>query len=67
MFRCSGGDTAESMREFRAIVDYLDWYFTQPDHDPDVIVCGDFNSPSVLSGQTGRNGIALDEVFDSDP
>jgi endonuclease/exonuclease/phosphatase family metal-dependent hydrolase len=61
------GDTAESMREFRAILDYLDWYFTQPDHDPDVIVCGDFNTPSVLSGQTGRNGITLDEVFDSDP
>jgi uncharacterized protein (TIGR03437 family) len=61
------GDTAESMREFRAILDYLDWYFTQPDHDPDVIVCGDFNTPSVLSGQTGHNGITLDEVFDSDP
>ncbi len=61
------GDTAESVREFRAILDYLDWYFSQPDHDPDVIVCGDFNTPSVLSGQTGRNGITLDEVIDRDP
>ena len=61
------GDTAESVREFRGILDYLDWYFTQPDHDPDVIVCRDFNTPSLLSGQTGRNGITLDEVFDKDP
>jgi uncharacterized protein (TIGR03437 family) len=61
------GDTAESVREFRAILDYLDWYFNQPDHDPDVIVCGDFNTPSMLSGQTGSDGITLDEVFDSDP
>jgi endonuclease/exonuclease/phosphatase family metal-dependent hydrolase len=61
------GDTAESIREFRGILDYLDWYFTHPDHDPDVIVCGDFNTPSLLSGQTGRNGITLDEVFDKDP
>jgi uncharacterized protein (TIGR03437 family) len=61
------GDTAESVRELRLILDYLDWYFNQPDHDPDVVVCGDFNIPSVLSGQTGRNGITLDEMFDRDP
>src|SRR6185312_1327714 len=38
--RFADGDTAESMRELRAILDYLDWYFTQTDHDPDVVVCG---------------------------
>jgi uncharacterized protein (TIGR03437 family) len=65
--RFADGDTAESMRELRAILDYLDWYFTQTDHDPDVVVCGDFNTPSLLSGQTGNGGITLDEVFDRDP
>ena len=61
------GDTSESVRELVAILDYLDWYFNQPDHDPDVIICGDFNTPSTLSGQTGRNGITLDQVFEHDP
>jgi endonuclease/exonuclease/phosphatase family metal-dependent hydrolase len=61
------GDTAESVRKLRLILDYLDLYFNQTDHDPDVVVCGDFNIPSVLSGQTGRNGITLDEMFDRDP
>jgi hypothetical protein len=32
------GDTSESVRELRNVLDYLDWYFDQPDHDPDVIV-----------------------------
>lgn len=63
----ANGDTSESVRELRGILDYLDWYFDQPDHDPDVIVCGDFNIPSVMSGQTGRGGITLDDVFDRDP
>jgi uncharacterized protein (TIGR03437 family) len=63
----AGGDTSESLRELRGILDYLDWYFSQPDHDPDVIVCGDFNTPSALSGQTGKAGITLDAVFDQDP
>ena len=62
----ASGDTAESVRELRNILDYLDWYFNQPDHDPDVIVCGDFNIPSTLSGQTGRDGVTLDTVFDQD-
>ena len=31
------------------VLDYLDLYFNQPDHDPDVIVCGDFNIPSRLA------------------
>ncbi len=61
------GDTAESARELHNVLDYLDWYFNQPDHDPDVIVCGDFNMPSALSGQTGKNGITLDALFDQDP
>jgi endonuclease/exonuclease/phosphatase family metal-dependent hydrolase len=60
------GDTTESIRELRGVLDYLDWYFNQPDHDPDVIVCGDFNTPSLLSGQQGRNWITLDAVFDQD-
>jgi endonuclease/exonuclease/phosphatase family metal-dependent hydrolase len=37
-----------------------------PAHDPDVIICGDFNTPSLLSGQTGRSGITLDDVFARD-
>ena len=61
------GDTSESVRELRHVLDYLDWYFNQPEHDPDVLVCGDFNIPSALSGQTGRGGITLDSVFDRDP
>jgi uncharacterized protein (TIGR03437 family) len=60
------GDTAESAREMRVVLDYLDGYFQQPGHDPDVIVCGDFNTPSLLSGQSGSAGITLDSVFDSD-
>jgi hypothetical protein len=61
------GDTAESAREMRHILDYLDWYFTQPDHDPDVLICGDFNTPSLLSGTIGKDGITLDQVINSDP
>jgi uncharacterized protein (TIGR03437 family) len=61
------GDTAESARELRSILDYLDWYFNQTDHDPDVVVCGDFNMPSLLSKQQGRGGISLDSVFQQDP
>jgi endonuclease/exonuclease/phosphatase family metal-dependent hydrolase len=61
------GNTSESARELRSILDYLDAYFALPDHDPDVIVCGDFNIPSKLSGQTGSGGITLDQILDSDP
>ncbi len=60
------GDTSESAREMRNILDYLDWYFQQPGHDPDVLVCGDFNTPSALSGQQGAGGITLDQVLDED-
>jgi endonuclease/exonuclease/phosphatase family metal-dependent hydrolase len=60
------GDTTQTANEMRHVLDYLDWYFNQPDHDPDVIVCGDFNIPSALSGQTGRNGMTLDAMFDQD-
>jgi uncharacterized protein (TIGR03437 family) len=63
----AGGDTTESAREMRNILDYLDWYFTQPDHDPDVLICGDFNTPSFLSGTTGKDGITLDQIINSDP
>ncbi len=63
----AGGDTSESAREMRVVLDYLDEYFRQPGHDPDVIICGDFNTPSLLSGQSGSAGITLDSVIDSDP
>ena len=53
----AGGNTSESAREMRSVLDYLDAYFNLPDHDPDVLVCGDFNTPSRLSGQTGSGGI----------
>ncbi|MEO8126624.1 MAG: hypothetical protein ABI822_05990, partial [Bryobacteraceae bacterium] len=60
------GKTSESARELRNVLDYLDWYFGQPDHDPDVIVCGDFNTPSLLSGQKGQSGITIESVLDGD-
>jgi uncharacterized protein (TIGR03437 family) len=63
----AGGDTSESVRELRVLLDYLDLYFQQPEHDPDVIVCGDFNTPSLLSGQSGSGGLIVDSVFDDDP
>ena len=63
----AGGDTSESAREMRVLLDYLDDYFEQPGHDPDVIIAGDFNIPSRLSGQTGSGGITLDSIFDQDP
>ena len=63
----ASGDTGESARELSRVLDYLDHYFDQPGHDPDVIILGDFNIPSRLSGQTGRNGIVLESILDSDP
>lgn len=60
------GRTAESEREMRSVLDYLDWYFQQPAHEPDVVICGDFNIPSRLSGQTGQGGITLDSILESD-
>ena len=61
------GNTQESARELRSVLDYLGWYFDQADHDPDVIVCGDFNMASQLSGQQGLDGITLDSVLQQDP
>lgn len=58
------GATAESAREFRVVLDYLDAYFNTTGHDPDVIITGDFNVPSQLSGQSG---ITIDGLLDSDP
>ena len=63
----AGGDTSESACEVGVLLDYLDEYFQQPGHDPDVIIAGDFNIPSRLSGQTGSAGITLDPIFDQDP
>jgi uncharacterized protein (TIGR03437 family) len=61
------GNTSESARELRVLLDFLDAYFKQPGHDPDVIICGDFNTPSHLSGQAGQGGIRVDPIFDNDP
>ena len=61
------GDTESSARELRVVLDYLDAYFRQPVHDPDVILCGDFNMPSLLSGSTGTAGLTVDAVIAADP
>jgi uncharacterized protein (TIGR03437 family) len=61
------GQTQESARELREVLNYLDWYFQQPGHDPDVIICGDFNIPTRLSGQIGSGGVNLDPIFEDDP
>ena len=58
------GNRQTSLDEFKRVLDYLDWYFNQPDHDPDVIVCGDFNLPSDLSGE---GGLTLEQAFRDDP
>jgi endonuclease/exonuclease/phosphatase family metal-dependent hydrolase len=63
----ASGDVSETVAELRNVLDYLDWYFQQPDHDPDVVVCGDFNLPSILSGEAGAGRMTLDAVFDKDP
>ena len=60
------GNTSESMRELDNVKDFLDIYFRTQGHDPDVVICGDFNTPSLMSGQTGRNGITLDDAFAND-
>lgn len=60
------GNTGESVREMKVLLDYLDEYFATPGHDPDVIISGDFNIPSRLSGQTGSGGVVLDQVFEED-
>jgi len=62
----AGSDTQESIRELENLLDYLDLYFERPGHDPDVILCGDFNIPSLLSGHTGSGSAVLDPVFDDD-
>lgn len=61
------GRTAESAREFQHVLDYLDSYFSQPHADPDVIIAGDFNIPTLLSGQVGSGGVFLDSIFEKDP
>ncbi|MBI4903690.1 MAG: lamin tail domain-containing protein [Acidobacteria bacterium] len=61
------GDTRESVRELRHVLDYLDRYFSHPDHDPDAVVCGDFNISSSHSDDEAPFGVYLDRVFDGDP
>jgi len=60
-----GGRAAESRRELEVLLDYLDDYFENPDNDPDVIVCGDFNLPSRASGETAGS-ITVDDIIDED-
>lgn len=60
------GNTEESAREMRVLLDYLDEYFKTPGHDPDLVLCGDFNIPSAASGQTGRSGLTLERVIAAD-
>lgn len=62
----ASGDTEESKRELENILDFLDAYFYTAGHDPDVIIAGDFNTPSALSGQTGKNNITIDSILDQD-
>lgn len=61
------GQSQQSAREFGEILNYLDSYFQQPGHDPDVIIAGDFNIPTRLSGQVGSGGVILDPIFEDDP
>ncbi len=61
------GETEESAREFGQVLDYVDAYFTQPESDPDLVICGDFNIPTRLSDQMGRDGVLLDPIFEQDP
>lgn len=41
------GDTNASIREFEHVLAWLNDYFADPNHDPDVIIAGDFNMNSA--------------------
>lgn len=59
------GAAAESKREMQVLLDFLDAYFATPGHDPDVIICGDFNIPSEASGEN-VDGITIDQIIHDD-
>jgi hypothetical protein len=40
------GNAAESKREMKNVLDWLDVYLKNPKNDPDVIIAGDFNLAS---------------------
>jgi endonuclease/exonuclease/phosphatase family metal-dependent hydrolase len=60
-----GGAAEESRREMAVVLDYLTEYFDTEGHDPDVIICGDFNLPSFASGETA-DGLTLDQIIEDD-
>lgn len=60
-----GGDAEESRREMQVILDYVDEYFQRADSDPDIIICGDFNLPSLASGERS-DGLTLDDIIQED-
>jgi hypothetical protein len=60
-----GGAAKESGREMTVVLDYLSEYFDTEGHDPDVIICGDFNLPSFSSGESA-DGLTLDQIIDDD-
>lgn len=60
------GDTGASVRELENVLDFLDVYFYTPGHDPDVIITGDFNTPSRLSQAPGFDGLTIGGVIAAD-
>jgi hypothetical protein len=61
----ANGKTDRVAGELTRVLDYLDWYFNQSGHDPDVLLCGDFGLPSALSGET-VDGQTLDGLLEAD-
>lgn len=63
-----GGDATASKKEFFAILDWLKNYLESSDHDPDIIIAGDYNLPSengkALSARhADKKWIPLDEMI----
>jgi len=58
-----GGHTEESAKELVTLLDFLDEYFQDNTNDPDVIICGDFNTPADGSGE---NGLTVESVLHDD-
>lgn len=55
----AGGNAERSKTELLKVLDWVDNYLEQPGADPDVIICGDFNLPTIegkpLSNRSGDN------------
>lgn len=61
-------DAQESKRELVSLLNYLVNYFNNPENDPDVIICGDFNLATdygkTLSERAGEEGwITIDKII----